>query len=339
MKMVEEIQCTPGMALPLEHLETGETPLIFRGLASDWPMVRAGLRSAEDAMAYLESFEAGHQYHMYAVPPEAKGHIFYNDDYTAPNYTGHQVSFPDFMASIRSQFSVEDPTAYYVGSRDADTFFPGLRTQNDLGLSHPMFQHGNMLVSVWTGGKTKVAAHYDVSNNIACCMAGRRRFTLYPPDAVADLYPGPLEPTPGGQVLSLVDHERPDAGRFPTFEKAAARAQVAELEPGDVLYFPALWWHQVEALEAFNVMMNYWWNDVPLHIDDPRGALLHSMLAVRDRPAHERKAWKAIFDYYVFDDPDAVRAHLPTHIQGFLAELSPAMARRLRAQILRLLNR
>ena len=96
-----------------------------------------------------------------------------------------------------------------------------------------------------------------MSNNIACCAVGARRFTLFPPDQVANLYPGPLEPTPGGQVVSHGRFPRARSRPLPRFAEALAAAQVAELEPGDALIYPALWWHHVEALSDFNVMVNY----------------------------------------------------------------------------------
>ncbi len=336
---VQEITGIRCGDIPYEELVAAQQPAILKGVAKDWPLVEAGRRSSEEAMAYIERFEAGRQYIMYAVPAEFKGRIFYNEGLTAPNYKAEKVSFSEFLGAIKAHISAPDPDAHYIGSRDADTYFPGLRQENDLKLDHPMFEHGNLLVSVWTGSKTRIAAHYDASNNLACCMVGRRRFTLFPPEAISGLYPGPLEPTPGGQVLSMVDQHEPDLERFPHFEEVMAKAQIAELEPGDVLYFPALWWHQVEALDPFNIMMNYWWNDVPAHIDDPRAALLHGMLAIRDRPEQERKAWQQIFNYYVFGDAENVRAHLPAHTHGPLGEMDALTARRLRAYILQLLNR
>src|SRR6201999_1875668 len=131
------------------------------------------------------------------------------------------------------------------------TYLPGLGAENGLALNDPMFEANPPTVSIWLGNRTLAATHYDLSNNIACCMVGHRRFTLFPPDQVANLYPGPLEPTPGGQVVSMVDFRDPDRARYPRFAEAEAAGQVAELDPGDILFYPALWWHQVEALDGF----------------------------------------------------------------------------------------
>ena len=100
-----------------------------------------------------------------------------------------------------------------------------------------------------------------------------------------------------------------------------------------------MWWHNVEALDAFNVMVNYWWNVSPAFIDTPMTTLLHAILSLRDRPEQEKQAWKQLFDYYVFANSERPREHLPEHAQGILGELDEAKARRLRAEILQRLNR
>jgi hypothetical protein len=195
------------------------------------------------------------------------------------------------------------------------------------------------MVSAWIGNRTTALAHHDLSYNMACCLVGRRRFVLFPPEQVGNLYPGPLEPTPGGQVVTMTDIDAPDFERFPGLRDALAVAEVAELEPGDALYYPAMWWHQVNALEAFNVMVNYWWNTVPDFMDTPQNTLLHGLLSLRDRPEQEKRAWRALFDYYVFGPADRAAAHLPEAARGNLAPLDELRARRLRAWLLRRLNR
>jgi hypothetical protein len=178
-----------------------------------------------------------------------------------------------------------------------------------------------------------------MSNNLACCMVGRRRFTLFPPEQIGNLYPGPLEPTPGGQVITMVDFRAPDFDVYPRFREAMAAAQVAELEPGDILFYPALWWHQVDALDRFNAMINYWWNSTPAFLDTPQNTLLHALLSLRDRPEAEKANWRAVFDYYVFGPAERPAAHLPQHARGPLGPMDEINARRLRAQLLNKLNR
>ncbi len=319
-------------------LATNE-PVILKGLASDWPLVREGLKSADAAMDYLQQFDSGKPIVRFAGAPEIKGRFLYNAEMTGLNFVSERTSFDLFVDEVRATLSSVDAPSYYIGSTDIDVHFPGLGEHNCLPLNEEMFRDPPPLPSIWIGNRTTASAHYDISNNIACCAVGRRCFTLFPPDQIANLYPGPLEPTPGGQVVSMVNFNEPDFDRYPQFADAIAAAQVAELEPGDVLFYPALWWHHVEALDDFNVLINYWWNTSPSFIDSPQTTLLHAMLSLRDRPEHEKKAWQAMFDYYIFGDRAVPAKHLPHHIQGYLSELDTLSARRLRSTIMNKLNR
>ncbi|MNV33774.1 hypothetical protein D3C71_1251550 [compost metagenome] len=168
---------------------------------------------------------------------------------------------------------------------------------------------------------------------------GRRRFTLFPPEQIDNLYPGPLEPTPGGQVVSVVDFDEPDFARHPRFRDALASAQTAELEPGDAIFIPSLWWHHVRSLAPFNVLVNYWWRSSPAFLSSPLPALHHAMWAVRDLPAREKQAWATIFEYYVFGPGERAGQHLPDAARGDLAPFDETQARRMRAQLLSRLNR
>ncbi len=319
-------------------LSVGE-PVVLKGVVSHWPMVAAGKQSPDAAMAYLKRFYGGSPVVGFTGPPEIRGRFSYNAEMTGLNFTAARVQLDAFLDHIATDIGQTAAPSYYIGSTDVDQFLPGLRAENGLPLDEPMFQANPPIVSAWIGNRTTAAAHFDYSNNIACNLVGKRRFTLFPPDQIVNLYPGPLEPTPGGQVVTMVDFAAPDLERYPDFSKAAAAAQVAELEPGDVLFYPAMWWHQVDALEDFNVMVNYWWNTSPAFIDTPMTTLQHAMLSLRDRPPHEKTAWRALFDYYIFGEPGRSAAHLPDHILGPLAPMDDPAARRLRAQLLSRLNR
>jgi hypothetical protein len=179
-----------------------------------------------------------------------------------------------------------------------------------------------------------VAAHYDFPNNLACNIAGRRRFTLLPPEQIANLYPGPLEFAPGGQEISLVDFYDPDFERFPRFREALERAQVAELGPGDALFLPGMWWHHVESLDTLNVLYTHWWRDSEAYMGRPTNALLHAVLGLRNLPEHQRRAWKALFDYYIFDAGEGAADHIESRARGVLQQpLGIEAAMQLRAKL------
>ena len=81
-----------------------------------------------------------------------------------------------------------------------------------------------------------------------------------------------MEHTPSGQTISLVDFAQPDLQRFPKFAQALEHAVVAELGPGDALFIPSMWWHHVESLSDFNLLVNYWWIDSHQALGSPAAA-------------------------------------------------------------------
>ena len=338
-RKVREIAGVAPDRIPYDDLMAGQAPVVMKGVARDWPLVRAGLSSSEAAMDYLKGFYQGKPVTLYVAEPRQGGRFFYNDDVSGLNFQAGRASLGDALDRMQAHLGDPDPPAFYIGSTDLDLFLPGLRAHDDLVLNHPMFAANPPLASIWLGNRTTATAHYDMSHNLAVCVAGRRRFTLFPPDQIANLYPGPLEPTPGGQVVSMVDFRQPDFDRFPLFREAQAAGQVAEMEPGDVLFYPALWWHHVEALEPFNILINYWWNTTPAYMDTPQTTLLHALLSLRDRPQAEKDAWRAVFEYYIFGPADRPAEHLPDHARGNLAPLDDMKARRLRATLLQKMNR
>lgn len=339
MRAVRELAGAAADAIPYAALLEAQAPAVLRQVARDWPLVRAGLESPAAAIAQLEGFDSGRPVTAYTGAPGIGGRFFYNAEVTGLNFEAGRVPLGEFLDRIAAHLDDPEPPGFYIGSTDLDLYLPGLRAANDLALNDPMFAANPVIASIWIGNRTTATAHYDMSNNMAVCVAGHRRFTLFPPGQVANLYPGPLEPTPGGQVVSMVDFRDPDFERFPGFREALASAQVAELEPGDLLFYPALWWHHVEALDPFNILINYWWNTSPGFIDTPQNTLLHALLSLRDRPEAEKAAWRALFDYYVFGPAERPAAHLPEHARGNLAPMDEMRARRLRALLLNKLNR
>lgn len=324
-------------AIPYAELVAAERPAVLKGVVRDWPLARTG--SPAGAAAYLKSFYQGRPVLAFIARPELRGRFGYTEDATKLDFASERGSLVDYLDTVLGLPDDQNAPSYYIGSTDVDVYLPGFRAENDLVLDHEMFERNRPIVGAWIGNRTTALAHHDMSNNIACCLVGRRRFALFPPEQIGNLYPGPLEPTPGGQVVTMTDIDAPDFERFPRLREALAAGEIAELEPGDALFYPAMWWHQVNALEAFNVMINYWWNTSPEYMDTPQNALLLALLCLRDRPEQEKRAWRAMFDYYVFGPPDRAGAHLPEAARGNLGPMDEMKARRLRAWLLKRLNR
>jgi hypothetical protein len=321
----------PGVIAAIEQTAH---PIVFRGLARHWPAVAAGSESGPAALAYVRRFYRDATVGAMLGEPVIRGRFFYNETLDGFNFNSVRLRLDSILDALERHQDDPLPPAIYVGSTTVETCLPGFRAENDLPL-----EAWQPLVSVWLGNRARIAAHQDVPDNLACVAAGRRRFTLFPPEQLENLYVGPLDFTPAGQAISLVDFEQPDASRFPRFAFTQRHAQVAELAPGDAIYIPSLWWHHVESLEPVNVLVNYWWRRSPAWMDTPVTALMLAMLSVRDLPAAERAAWHGIFRHYVFDADDATSAHVPPQARSLLSPLDAAAARRLRAQLLKRLNR
>jgi hypothetical protein len=309
-------------------------PVVLRGLVRDWPFVQAAQDSFEAGAAYLRRHYRDASVVAMLGAPEIEGRYFYNEDLSGFNFAPLRVKLDAVLGELRGHYADARPPAIYVGSTTIDTCLPGFRGENDVDLGAR-----DALASIWIGNRTRIAAHYDLPDNLACVAAGRRRFTLFPPAQLANLYIGPLDLTPAGQAISLVDFRQPDLARFPRFAQAMRHALVAELGPGDALFIPSMWWHHIEALDPFNVLVNYWWRQSPAWMDTPTNALMHALMSVRDLPQEQRRAWQDLFRHYVFEADDATAAHIPAHARGVLAPLDDNATRLLRAQLLKRMNR
>ncbi|MBB5706415.1 cupin-like domain-containing protein [Sphingopyxis panaciterrulae] len=314
-------------------LKEAREPFVLRGLVADWPLVAAGWESARAARRYLLDHARDRPFSVSIGPPGHDGRLFYDAD-MAMNFRSGTGKLADIFAGIDSAEDQGEARTVYLGSIDIPSHFDGLDTANpiDLGAREPY-------KSIWIGTRTRIAAHNDFPDNLACCAMGRRRFTLFPPDQFANLYLGPIDNTPAGRTVSLVDFDAPDLAAHPRFAEAMAQARTVELDPGDAVFIPSMWWHHVEGLEPFNILVNYWWRDTPAWLGQPQVALNHAILAIRDLPPEEKALWRDLFDHYVFENDAALTDHIPDHARGILAPLTAESAGRLRAFLLRTLSR
>jgi hypothetical protein len=329
---VPEVHLADATALDAQ-LRGATTPFIVRGLVNDWPLVQAGKQSGKAARDYLVAHHKDRLFTVSVGTSESGGRLFY-DAAMQMNFRTVQAKLPDIFGRIDAVEDQPDAPPIYLGSVDVHEYFDGLHAANHVDLAGR-----RALASIWIGTRTRIAAHNDVPHNLACVAVGRRRFTLFPREQFRNLYLGPVDNTPAGRAVSMVDFHHPDFATHPRFAEALQHAQVADLDAGDALYIPALWWHHVEARSGFNVLVNYWYRETPAWLGAPQDALNHAILAVRDLPDDEKRYWRDMFDHYVFDDPDAATAHIPEAGRGVLARLTSESAGRLRAFLLRSLSR
>jgi hypothetical protein len=312
-------------------------PAILRGLVRDWPVVQAGRESPQALSAYLKAFYSGLPAPLFEGHAGINGRFFYNDTLDGFNFESRRALLSDVLDRLQHDLGNDSAPALYAGSVSIPIYLPGFSTANNL---RSLFSvESSVIESIWLGNRTCIAPHFDNTENIACVVGGRRRFTMFPPEQISNLYVGPLDLTPAGQPISLVDVRNPDFTRFPRFADALAAAEVGELSPGDAVYIPALWWHNVEGLEDFNVLINYWWRDVPDYFESPSMSLLHCLMTVKSLPPQQRRDWKAVFDYLIFQSEGPALEHLPPSVQGLFGELTQAKVDRIRSILLKSLTR
>ena len=315
------------------RLKGARTPFIVRGLVADWPLVEAGRKSGREARDYLLGRSRDVPFVVSIGEAETGGRLFY-DDAMQMNFRTARGKLPEIFAQIDAFEDKADPPPIYLASIDVHNFFDGLHEANHVDLGER-----SCLASIWMGTRTRIAAHNDFSDNLACVAVGRRRFTLFPPEQFRNLYLGPIDNTPAGRAVSMVDLHAPDFDQYPRFQEALQNAQVAELEPGDALYIPSMWYHHVEGLDAFNVLVNYWWRETPRFLGQPQDALNHAILSIRDLPEDQKAHWRELFDYYVFGDAGEAAAHIPEDARSVLGPMNAESASRMRAFLLRQLSR
>jgi hypothetical protein len=308
-------------------------PVVLRDACRSWPAVEAGRTSATSLLAYVERFATDRPAELFVGEAAIGGRYFYGDSPEGFNFKRNVMSLAQALRPIEDFANAPESGTAYMGSLPADQYAPGFAVENALS-----FMPATAKPRLWIGNASNVSCHYDNFDNLACVVAGRRRFTLFPPDAIADLYVGPIDHTMAGPPVSLAAGTPPGDTRFPRFEAARERALVVELLPGDALYLPKLWWHQVEATDPINLLVNYWWDAFSYGPDAPMTAMMLAMIAIAERPPEERMAWRAFFDHYVFREKGHPLAHLPEERHGLLGPLSKGPYARIRAMVMRALR-
>ena len=293
----------------------GETAVILRGVAAAWPAVAKGRESPLALAQYLADMDNGSPVGALMTRPEEGGRLFFDATMTGFNYLQTKAPVSQLLEQMLRYAQFERAPAVAIQSAVIAQCLPRFKGDQALPLLDDSVEP-----RAWIGTALITPAHFDESHNIAVCVAGRRRFTVFPPEQVTNLYIGPIDHAPAGRPISVVDFAEPDFDRFPRFREALAHAHVADLEPGDAIYMPPLWWHHVQSLASFNMLVNYWWGHPP---SPGLAALIHAAASLRTLSPAQRKAWHHLFEHYVFDAELDVASHIPLDRRSVLAAMSP----------------
>ncbi|MBN3323977.1 TYW5 protein, partial [Atractosteus spatula] len=186
-------------------------------------------------------------------------------DFLRKNFLYRSLPFSVFVKRAaeerHSEYFISEEESYYLRSLGQDPRreaadirkqFPGLAEDFCIPeffeaerFFSSVFRISSQGLQLWT--------HYDVMDNLLAQVTGRKRVVLFSPQDAQHLYLS-------GDKSEVLDIDNPDLGQYPGFVKAQRHECI--LEPGDLLFIPALWFHNTLALE-FGVGVNVFWRHLP----------------------------------------------------------------------------
>jgi hypothetical protein len=234
----------------------GNRPLVVRGAVDHWPAFRRW------SPAYFESLFGDR-----TVPVDYSRDGFMTYTTLGKEKTTQRAELPFREASARIADPQPGQSRCYLRNVSLPHLFPELLED----FEPPALVGDPARITMnhfWYGAAGCVSAlHIDWTSNFMVQVQGRKRFTVFAPSDTPYLYPaGDAAPSLETDWIdlrehSLIDIEHPDWERFPEFR--LARPYVADLEPGDMLWLPPNWWHEVRTLDL-SISVNFWWQP---HID------------------------------------------------------------------------
>ncbi len=300
-------------------------PAVLRGLINNWPSVKKAKQSDQCIVDYLNQFNQNKIIPILFAPPSINGRFSYQDDLKNYNFKRENHPLKNVLQSLLELSTVEKPNSIAAQGLSLEEHFTGFNSDNQQELIENTED-----AKIWIGNKTTTTTHYDHIDNLACVVAGRRKFTLFPPNQISNLYMGPLLSTPAGPPISMVDLENPDFVKYPKFKIALQHSYSVELKAGDAIFIPYMWFHNVESLTPFNALVNYWWSASEFSASIPYQSMLFSMLSIPEIPLEQRKIWREFFDYYVFQIDGKPADHLPDDLEDIISTLSKDKKKQLR---------
>ena len=179
-------------------------------------------------------------------------------------HTGSSVKFKAMkMGDLVNKILLPNPNRklkYYLIHEPIEEKYPELI--NDYTI--PLFgkkNHTFTSINLWFGEANNITPlHFDIQHNFLAQIFGRKYLRLYSPEDSNYLYPTynriAGNPNYRANHSNIVNIYNPDSKAFPEFKKALPID--VYLEPGEILFLPAGWWHQVSSLDT-SISLNFWW--------------------------------------------------------------------------------
>lgn len=236
-------------------------PVIITGKLTDWKSY--SLWSVD----YLNNLVGNKEINVNISPNK----IFTFDPQAQFTITSKKMKFTDFTNWIVQKKTTNE--YYYLQQSSIKTSFPELLP--DIEVPDYIEQKLFIIANLWIGTGGNISPlHYDMSENFLCQLRGRKRVLLFEPKQTSLLYPFPAH----SKIphMSQLNIDQIDRDKFPKFQKA--KYIDCMLEPGEMLFIPAFWWHQVYSLDQLNIAINFWWKTNFKEYLKPNGRRLVSQI-------------------------------------------------------------
>lgn len=213
------------------------TPVILTGMTTDWPAQR---------LWSLDYFAQRFGSRLVSAGVTRNGVLQVSDDQGV-----HQVEieFGRYLESLRAGRS-----DYYVLS-PVDERLPELL--DDVIEPDPCRTASWHTVRLWLSGcDTCSPLHRDWPENLYAQVFGRKHFLMIHRKETRRVYRRPI--TSGAPNFSQLNTDDVDFARFPLF-RDVPRMEF-DVNAGELLYIPRMWWHQVKSLEV-SASINFWFGN------------------------------------------------------------------------------
>jgi hypothetical protein len=230
----------------LDEVIAGNRPVVISGLTDRLrlPLVPDldGLR--ELARTNTTSFTV--KSHSAHAP-----YFLYVGDYGAEQVGADEMTLATFLDSMFGEGPTGDTCTYRLfGVNDLDGDIGRIIDTMSEGLAALTDRRPDRAASgIWIGSSGVVTPlHHDAWTGLLFQMTGSKRVLMFPPTERPNLYfTSPFAAKDRWSRLPGRSDDADPAG-FPRF--ARAHGFEAQLDAGDVLFIPAFWSHEIEALEA-----------------------------------------------------------------------------------------
>ncbi|HEY9793794.1 MAG TPA: cupin-like domain-containing protein [Candidatus Obscuribacterales bacterium] len=214
----------------LEQYYSANRPVVLCGLMDNWKAMQAWTPQ------YLKSVCGATEVEIQAGRNTTKLYEINDKPHR------RQIRFDEYVDMV---FNSQETNDFYLTARNEFFHRPGVDSLlRDIEMFPEYLQPNNNGDGLffWFGPKgTVTPLHHDVQNIFMSQVIGRKHVKMIPSSELDLIYNH-------FSVYSQVDVENPDFERFPKFRQATVMD--VDLDPGEVLFIPAGWWHHVRSLDA-----------------------------------------------------------------------------------------